>query len=125
MSGFMNILLVAGGSAAGGVLRYLLGRWIQHLWARPFPLGTLLVNLAGCLLIGIFYGHSIRSGQSAQGTTLLLTTGFCGGFTTFSAFAYENILLMREGAYPEVLLYMAASACIGILAAWAGLALAR
>jgi CrcB protein len=117
--------MVGAGSAAGGMLRFLAGRWIVSLWHQPFPLPTLLVNLAGCLLTGMFFGHAGRTGAWSSDTVLLLTTGFCGGFTTMSAFAYENINLMRAGAYTQVLAYTTASVVLGMLAAWLGLEITR
>jgi CrcB protein len=113
-------------SGAGGALRYLVGRWLQPVAGNGFPLATLLVNLTGCLLIGIFSGLSIRQGGllSPQ-ASLLLTTGFCGGFTTFSAFAWENVQLLRSGNPATAILYISASFSLGLAAAWAGLLLTK
>lgn len=113
------------GSAAGGMLRYLAGRWIHSFWQQAFPLPTLTVNLLGCMLTGMIFGHASRTGSLGANALLLLATGFCGGFTTMSAFAYENILLMRSGAYTQVLTYIAATVALGLLAAWLGLELTR
>jgi CrcB protein len=71
------------------------------------------------------FGYAGRTGNWGTNTLLLLTTGFCGGFTTMSAFAYENINLMRTGAYTAVLAYITATVSLGILAAWLGLELTR
>ena len=120
-----EILMVGAGSALGGMLRHLVGRLVHTFWPQPFPLATLAVNVAGCLLIGLVFGHAQRTGSLSTATLLLLATGLCGGFTTMSAFAYENILLMRSGAYTMVVVYITASVVLGVLAAWLGLELMR
>jgi CrcB protein len=117
--------MVGAGSAVGGMLRHLAGRWIHAFWPYAFPLPTLAVNLVGCLIMGMVFGYAGRTGNWGTNTLLLLTTGFCGGFTTMSAFAFENIQLMRSGAYTAVLVYITASVSLGILAAWLGLELTR
>lgn len=114
-----EILLVGAGSAAGGVLRYLAGKLITLIYPYPFPLGTFLVNLMGSLIIGYAYGMASK-GTTQAGLFLLLTTGFCGGFTTFSAFSMENILLLKNGQYLTAGLYITASLLAGILACLAG-----
>ena len=120
-----QILMVALGSAVGGVLRFLASKGIYQLAPMKFPLPTLLVNVAGCFLIGVFYTWSSDSRLMTQDSRLLLTTGLCGGFTTFSAFAHENIVLMRTGAYPMILVYILLSVVLGILAVFAGMQLFR
>lgn len=120
-----NAIWVAMASGAGGALRYLAGRWLQPAAGNGFPLSTLLVNLTGCLLIGIFSGLSTRQGGLSPQTSLLLTTGFCGGFTTFSAFAWENVQMLRSGNSMYAILYMGASLVLGLAAAWAGMLLTK
>ena len=119
------MLFVGLGSAAGGVSRYLLGRLAYALAPMKFPLPTLLINVLGCFIIGLLFGHAAKHGTPAGDMLLLLTVGLCGGFTTFSAFAYENIVLMRTGAYTMVLVYITASVSLGILATWLGIELYR
>ena len=82
-------LMVFLGGGAGSVCRYWLSTILRPLAHQGFPLGTFLANLLGCFCIGIFYGLSARLNWSAE-TRLFLTTGFCGGFTTFSTFSYEG-----------------------------------
>ena len=120
-----DILFVAGGSALGGVLRLLAGRLVKSHVQAIFPWPTLVVNLLGCFAIGWLYGWAARQPQFRPELLLMLTTGICGGFTTFSAFAYENILLMRSGAYLTALSYVAFSVIGGLLATWAGMLSAR
>lgn len=119
-----QVILVAISSGAGGALRYLLGRGVQALGAGPLPVATLLANLVGCGLIGYVSGVASRQGALSTEAALMLTTGFCGGFTTFSAFAWENVQLLRSGSPVTALAYMLASVALGILAAWAGQRLA-
>ena len=120
-----DILLVGIGSAIGGIGRFLLGKMIYTAWTRQFPLPTLVINILGCFLIGLLMGFSEKNGLLTAPQRLLLATGLCGGFTTFSAFAWETIVLMRSGAYSMILSYLTASVCLGILAAWFGLSLTR
>ena len=116
-----QILLVALGSALGGIARFLASKGLYDAAPMQFPLPTLVVNVLGCFLIGLFYAISERTGLMTADTRLFLTTGLCGGFTTFSAFAYENIVLMRNGTYSMVLVYITASVVMGILATFVGM----
>lgn len=114
-----SILFVALGGALGSVARYLLTRWLHAAAATTFPVATLAVNVAGCLLIGIFGGLAGRWGMGSD-MRLLLTVGLCGGFTTFSTFASENLTLLRSGGILAFALYASLSMGLGILAVWAG-----
>lgn len=115
-----TILLIGLGSFIGGVSRYLLSQLIQNKALSSFPYGTLTVNVIGCFLIGIIFGISERSGITDE-WRLFLTTGLVGGFTTFSAFSYESISLMREGHTGSALLYMGCSVVLGLLATYGGI----
>jgi fluoride exporter len=114
------LLIVGAGSAIGGISRFLLGRWVHDQWPSAFPLGTLLINVLGCFLIAVFYTLTVKGGLSEEGK-LLLTTGFCGGFTTFSTFAWENLELMRNGQAGLAIGYTLASVILGIGAAVAAI----
>ena len=121
-----NILLVALGGAAGSVARYLLSKAIQDTAATAFPWGTMAVNGAGCLLIGLFYG--LASGDGARlgaDLKLMLTVGFCGGFTTFSTFANESLTLAKTGDALLSAAYIGSSVALGMLAVMAGAQLAK
>lgn len=120
-----QVLFVAVGSAIGGVARFLIGKGLYGLYPQPFPLPTLAINIAGSLLIGLLFGFASKSSSIPPDIMLMLTVGLCGGFTTFSAFSYENIVLMRSGAYTMVLVYITASVSMGILATWLGIELTR
>lgn len=120
-----DMLYVAGGSALGGVLRLLTGRLVRTWMQSTFPWPTFLVNVLGCFVIGWIYAWAARQPHFRPELLLLLTTGFCGGFTTFSAFAQENILLMRSGAHFTAVLYIIFSVLAGLLATWAGMQAGR
>jgi CrcB protein len=113
---FINICLVGAGGAAGCILRYLCQRW---LILDAFPIGTLAVNIFGCLLIGIFWGLFTRNSNDML--RLLLVTGFCGGFTTFSSFTYEGIQMMMSDRWFLFITYTGLSVVAGLLATVAGL----
>ena len=100
-----NILLVGLGGGGGSILRYLCQKWIYQVYPHPFPWGTFAVNIAGCFLIGVLFAMAEKTSVLTPEWRLLLTTGFCGGFTTFSTFAYENMTLLRTGDIVYFLLY--------------------
>jgi fluoride exporter len=117
---FNNVLLVGLGGAAGSIGRYLCQRWVNEYYQHSFPLATFLVNVTGCLLIGVLYALGERGNILSQSTRLLLVTGFCGGFTTFSTFAFENMNLLRTGNHFYFLLYAIGSVVLGVAAVYAG-----
>lgn len=120
------------GSGIGGALRYLVSVWVNNWFrcstspAAIFPWATLFVNIAGCFIIGLLYGlidsHTV---EMSPATKALLTTGFCGGLTTFSTFSHENYILFQSGNPGITLLYAALSIVIGFGAAWLGHTLVR
>ena len=114
-----NLLLVAFGGAAGSVLRYLLSGL-----NTSFSWGTFIVNVLGSLLIGLLVGF-VSKGVLSPEMKLLLVTGFCGGFTTFSTFANESFGMMKAGDVLLTALYVGASVVIGILAVWGGMMLSN
>ncbi len=118
---FKEILFVGLGGFAGSALRYVVGRWLNG----GFPWGTLAVNVAGCLLIGLLYALAERGNLSSPGLRLLLTAGFCGGFTTFSAFMGENLAMLRAGDLLPFALYTAGSILFGLAAVCLGWWLAK
>lgn len=112
-----NLLLVALGGGVGSVLRYLLSGM-----NASFPWGTFAVNILGSLIIGLLVGLVSKGVLSAE-MKLLLVTGFCGGFTTFSTFANESLGMMKTGDVLMMALYVGASVALGILAVWLGMKL--
>ena len=115
-----NILIVGLGGGAGSILRYLCQKWVNESYQHNFPLATFLVNISGCLLIGILYALGEKTNILSPQTRLLLVTGFCGGFTTFSTFAFENMNLLKAGDNFNFLLYAVGSLVLGILAVYIG-----
>jgi len=106
-----NLLLVGAGGFIGSVLRYQISLAFFHRIGNEFPTGTLIVNLVGSFLIGILLSGAMKSSHS---WTLLLVTGFCGGFTTFSTFAIENIKLIENENWNISILYLTLSLIGGI-----------
>ncbi len=120
----MTILAIALGGAMGSVLRYLLGGAVQRAAALNFPLGTLAVNIIGCLIVGVL-GQQFMNMEPSSNMRGLLVVGFCGGFTTFSAFSFETLGLLYGGEYLKATTYVVLSASLCIAAAASGMTLAR
>lgn len=119
-----TLLLIGTGGFAGSISRYLLTKFIATKWPMAFPWGTFSVNIIGCFLIGIIMGMSFQSSISTQ-TRLLLATGFCGGFTTFSTYSLEIFELYQRGEAGISMLYLFASILAGFLSVWLGLWVVR
>ena len=118
-----NIALVVLGSASGGTLRYLMSLFFVSKGLTKLPWATLTVNLLGCFLIGVIYAISEKTIQGGNNLKLFLATGFCGGFTTFSAFAIENLQLIKQEASATAIAYIALSVILGILLTFLGFVL--
>ena len=116
-----NILIVGLGGFIGSILRYKLGSIVLHSFQNfRFPIGTFLVNIIGCFLIGIVGGCAEHSNILQRNMILFLMTGVLGGFTTFSAFSYETLLLIKKGQMTIALAYVALSIFCGLMAVFAG-----
>lgn len=120
-----NFLIVGLGGGAGSMLRYAVQKIFQAQSPAAFPTGTLLVNIAGCFLIGILWGMVSRSLTWNEEMKLLLMTGFCGGFTTFSAFTLEGIGLLKENKTTLFFIYLTASVLGGLLATFIGIRIVK
>ena len=121
----MVLLMVGAGGLVGATLRYLVATWVQGAGGEGFPYGTLAVNAAGCLVIGLVAGYAEARQPLSSEAQAFLVVGVLGGFTTFSAFGIDTIRLIRDGAYlagsANVVLQVAA----GLAAVTAGLLLAQ
>ena len=119
-----SFILVFLGGGLGSGLRYLVAITMNQ-YSKVLPFGTFTVNMIGCLLIGLVLGYAQKENTLTSNQTLLLATGFCGGFTTFSAFANENLELIKNGEIFNFSVYTIGSILIGILAVFIGFYLAN
>ena len=119
----MLTLAVAGAAGVGAVARYLLDQVVQHRMRRDFPLGTLLVNLSGSLVLGLTVGLAVHHGLPTT-PTVVVGTGFAGGYTTFSTWAWESLALAETRALLEAAINVVGSFAAGLAVAAAGLGLA-
>jgi CrcB protein len=120
------MLLVGSGGFIGSVLRYVLGGWVYDaLPATTFPVGTLMVNVTGCLAIGVLGGLFEFRQAFGPEARLFLMIGVLGGYTTFSSFAYETLALARDAELVRALANVALQTVLGLVAAWLGYALIR
>ncbi|MGC4102773.1 fluoride efflux transporter CrcB [Ferruginibacter sp.] len=112
-----NFLLVGLGGAIGSMLRYATSLLVP---VKNFPWATFAINITGSFLIGVILSLSLKSETFHNNWRLFLATGICGGFTTFSAFSAENVVLLQNGKYFMALAYAVCSVILGIAAAWCG-----
>ena len=119
-----QLFLVFIGGGFVSVLRFMLSKWLNNT-ANGIPYGTFTANIIGSLLIGIILGLVAKNSTLSQSQTLLLATGFCGGFTTFSTFAYENHVFLKAGDFTSFAVYTIASFVIGFLAVFFGMYLVK
>jgi CrcB protein len=119
-----QLLLVFLGGGLGSALRYWISKYLNNA-ESTIPYGTFTVNILGSLLIGVLLGLVLKSNVLSQTTTLLLATGFCGGFTTFSAFAHENYMLLKSGDITSFALYTIGSLLISVVAVFVGVWLSK
>lgn len=119
-----QLLLVFIGGGFGSVLRFVIGKLLNNQ-ETAIPYGTFLANILGSLLIGVILGSAAKNSMLTENHTLLLATGFCGGFTTFSTFAYENHVFLKSGDFTSFAFYTIASFIVGFLAVFAAMYLIK
>ena len=119
-----QLLLVFLGGGFGSALRFLVGKYMNST-QTGIPWGTFAANILGSLLIGIILGLAAKNNTLSQNQTLLLGTGFCGGFTTFSTFAYENHVFLKSGDFASFAFYTIGSFVVGFLAVFLGMYLIK
>jgi fluoride exporter len=115
---------VALGSAVGGASRFALSTFVQQRASSAFPFGTLIVNITGSLILGLVLRYALASPSVSAEMRALLTTGFCGGYTTFSTFSYESIALIEDGDYRRAAIYIVLSVVVSLIATFLGIAAA-
>ena len=119
-----QLLLVGLGGGIGSIFRYLTSLLTAKYYANSFPLATFITNVLGCFVIGLLIGYFSNS-NTDNSLKLLLITGFCGGYTTFSTFAAENITLLQNQNYVTLIAYTLASVLVGFLAVGLGLMISK
>lgn len=117
--------MVGIGGFVGSVLRYLVSVAFAGWLGSPFPYATFIVNIAGCFAMGILFGLSERTGVLSPEGRALLMAGFCGGFTTFSAFSVESVALIESRHFVFLFLYVGLSVILGIAVTYAGISIVR
>ena len=117
----MKLVLIVGlGGFLGSSTRYLIQKYVSVTFQSAFPISTLFINLVGCLLIGILFGISSKYDIMSAEVRLFLTTGFCGGFTTFSTFSNESFQLLKDGNFTYFFSYIILSVVVGIFLTFIG-----
>ena len=119
-----QFLLVFIGGGLGSGFRFMLSK-IPFFSFIKFPIPSLLSNILGCFILGLIFGYAIKNNHLNSPQTLLLATGFCGGLTTFSTFAYENITIIKSGDITHAIIYTLLSLVLGLFAVYLGLFLSK
>ena len=120
-----TILIVGTGGFIGSVMRYLVQVFVEKGLSSTFPWGTFVANIVGSLIIGIVFGLAEKGNVLSAEWRMFLAVGICGGFTTFSSFAYNNLNMIKEGAFGQLLWNVGGSLFLGILAVYVGIILVR
>jgi CrcB protein len=122
----LRIALIVGlGGFLGTLARYFSMQWVSRSFQLTFPLGTLLVNILGCFLIGVFWSLSDKNQWFSSDLRLFLSVGFCGGFTTFSTFTADSLMLIRNAQFLHLTGYVLISVVVGIIFTYLGYALVK
>lgn len=115
-----SIMIIGLGGFIGTVARFLISRYFQMTVTSVFPWSTFIINIAGCLLIGLIYGISEKGDVLSPDVRLFMTVGICGGFTTFSTFSNDSFLLIRDQEWLRFALYTSLSVFVGLVAVYVG-----
>lgn len=115
-----DVLIVGIGGFIGSSSRYLFGQLIYKYFDTTFPLGTLIINLIGCFLIGLILGLFEKGNIISLNMNLFLTVGICGGFTTFSTFSNDSLILIKNNEIVSLLIYLSVSVLVGLLMTFLG-----
>lgn len=115
-----TILLVGMGGFLGSVSRFLVGQGLHRIFDTIFPIGTMAVNIIGSFIIGVIYSFAERDNLVTPEIRMFLTIGFCGGFTTFSSFAFDQLNLLKDSGILYLSIYVAGSVFLGLLAVYFG-----
>jgi CrcB protein len=116
---------IAIGGAVGSIARFLLGAFVQQRAGTTFPIGTLIINITGSMLLGFLLRFALATPSITPATRALLTTGFCGGYTTFSTFSYETMALIEENELRRATLYVVLSVTVALVGTYFGILAAR
>lgn len=120
-----TLLIVGAGGFIGSIMRYLVQFFVEKGLSSTFPWGTLIANVAGSLIIGMVFGLAEKGNLLSAEWRIFLAVGICGGFTTFSSFAYNNLNMIKEQAYGQLFLNVGGSLILGIFAVYLGIILVR
>jgi CrcB protein len=120
-----TILIVGTGGFIGSVLRYLVQYFVEKGMNSTFPMGTLIANIAGSFIIGMVFAIAEKGNLMSSEWRIFLTVGICGGFTTFSAFAYNNFTMIKEHSFGQLFINVGGNLFLGILAVYLGIILIR
>jgi len=117
---YLNYLFIAVGGAVGALSRYLVSTWIYDKNQSAFPLGTFIVNIIGCFLLGAFYNLTLEKSVMSPHLRMMISVGFLGAFTTFSTFSLETMNIIKENNITMGLLNIGLSILLGLIAVWLG-----
>ena len=120
-----TLLIVGTGGFIGSVMRYLVQLFVERDMSSTFPWGTFVANIAGSFIIGVVFALAQKGNLLSAEWRLFLAVGICGGFTTFSSFAYNNLTMLKEGVYGQFFLNVGGSLFFGLLAVYLGMIVVR
>jgi len=115
-----TLLVIGTGGFLGSVLRFLVGQGMQRVFNTMFPIGTMTVNIIGSFIIGVVYSLAERENLINPEMRMFLAVGFCGGFTTFSSFAFDQLNLLKDSGFLYLSLYLGGSVFLGLLSVYLG-----